>query len=629
MSLKSAWRSLKKSHRSIISVSILTAIAFGAAAGFGVATEKPFTVGGALAVGAQIPPGCGGFDTLAVSSVPVVSNDAVLSNLNYVITSIMGGAQCYTGGLTASSLATNAGTPSKELTFLANNVKEKVSYNLEAAPGVTVSRVLYWPVDEGNNLLVALSGDNAGTAGDGVVWVKEGYPLPLCAVSASGVKPSYEIILSYAQGWNGKWWTLYCVAEFPVATPGNIRGPGLGTNADVTICAGTECLSRNVGAEPGTIGQEFSLSAGIGTVAVVKPQTVGLNPNQPLPDTGGYSALYIKGQSQWHVVSTLALNSYTGSYASLIGNLRDNNVMSKGSSVNFLGAGFIDTLRQSISDWNGVEARDDSATLVPGFTKTVAPTASTGGPLTYEGRPTYSRTTYTITARADWVGVVIPVGQPDLVSVSPAEFTSGGAGQIGLVARNAGNVLASFNFLAACQSPVYQSKALSNIPLGPGQQASLALDVSGGAAATAASGTCKVTMCDSQRASLCVSKDTTYSMSAPSECVGIAEGRSRSSGSAIYSCINNKLVSTSCPLGVAPDGSRCLTTQDRLETIGGEATQPTPPPAGQIPGAPPSGFYKQCDLGCKLGKLPTIVWAIIMLAVGGIGYAVWKKRRGY
>jgi len=82
--------------------------------------------------------------------------------------------------------------------------------------------------------------------------------------------------------------------------------------------------------------------------------------------------------------------------------------------------------------------------------------------------------------KADWLGVYLPVGIPDIQPLGACAFSEGGQQSVPVTVKNVGDVKASFTIGVSCQNAVAQfgtSNTLSDVL--PGQSKTADLMVTG------------------------------------------------------------------------------------------------------------------------------------------------------
>lgn len=71
--------------------------------------------------------------------------------------------------------------------------------------------------------------------------------------------------------------------------------------------------------------------------------------------------------------------------------------------------------------------------------------------------------------KADWLGIYIPVGEPDIVHIDTDDFMEGTTGQMRVTVRNTGDAQGSFSLSAVCQDNIQVVGGVNIFNLNPGQ----------------------------------------------------------------------------------------------------------------------------------------------------------------
>ena len=79
--------------------------------------------------------------------------------------------------------------------------------------------------------------------------------------------------------------------------------------------------------------------------------------------------------------------------------------------------------------------------------------------------------------KAEWIGIVIPVGKPDILSISSKDFKTGDVGYIVANVKNVGTGDGSFSFYATCPSPFGQSGTSPTASLAVGETKAINIPV--------------------------------------------------------------------------------------------------------------------------------------------------------
>lgn len=626
-------RGLKPRQKSILVLALIVGGSFAAAAGFGVLTGKPFTAA-QLSI-ASIPADCTGVTALSVSKPPFIgTNVQSLAGLNWILQFASGGSQCFQWGSSASDLQQGTTLQVQNgVTFAATNYKEHILYDI-APDGGEIFTFDHWPADYGKSGSFSLLGGASyyyDTTGDGWIWVPSGYALPPCPASPAGRSASAEVILrrggfGVGFGGAGESFKLWCIAYVQAGATARLVGPGKRHEANFQVGNGRETLTQQLGVEDKDVGAEFRFPGATQNAATLKMVTIAGTPSALDPNTAGLVGYYDFYQAKWRTVTSGNMNTnYLATrFTPAKTRTDDHNILTKGSSV----SDATDQLITQMDDANSYlyTIPDQKVVTAPGFTETFSGGQS-GGRLSYVGPRTFYTTTYQLIVAAEWVGVFLPSGKPAIQYLTPLELGTAQTGTITATVKNDANVQASFNFDATCSpATVTAINPPRLVPFGAYQTQQQQITISKGTTTGVVDSSCTIRVCDSESPSTCDSKVTRVSSQATGACV---PGTQLPLPAEIQECGQDGRYYTkaTCPLGVVP-GAGAGVYQCAVSGPGTTATPffspPPPPPGGGGP------RFVGCDTMCKLGKLPTIVWAIGGIIIAGIGFAVYRKRkRGY
>jgi len=142
----------------------------------------------------------------------------------------------------------------------------------------------------------------------------------------------------------------------------------------------------------------------------------------------------------------------------------------------------------------------------------------------------------TMRIKASLIGINIPVGDPEIVSLSSQQFQTGQSGIIEVTVKNVGTGDGSFDVSASCSAGFSQTgNALRISSLAPGAIQTVYIPISANVV-TDGSGTCSVLAKDVNNPNNYDTKSVSVSASALSVCTS---GEKRISGNSIEECKNN------------------------------------------------------------------------------------------
>ncbi len=248
---------------------------------------------------------------------------------------------------------------------------------------------------------------------------------------------------------------VYCITYQHMGVPGIIQTPSTIFNADIIVTAKGET-------KKGTIGSETDRSVNIGNVAFAKWTGNLVSGEQcPILASEGFRVIHdITGN--WRLINSASYENYrtrTIAFDSAINEVIYNKV-SDASINNMLSALALN---------NG--AADDAAKAVA-YAKPVSFTSNdlNNGQMKLTLNKLIQFPLITMHVNADWLGVVIPVGEPKIVDISSSIFQEGTEGKIDMTIKNNGNVQASFSVSASCDAPFQMIRASTTLSgMNPGE----------------------------------------------------------------------------------------------------------------------------------------------------------------
>lgn len=135
--------------------------------------------------------------------------------------------------------------------------------------------------------------------------------------------------------------------------------------------------------------------------------------------------------------------------------------------------------------------------------------------------------------RADWLGIFIPVGEPEIISVDSSSFTEGTSGSFKVNYRNKGAYEGSFSLSVTCEDNINVVGTVATFNLGPGQSGSRSFALESKKDVTEAqSDTCVATMTE-RNSQQSVKKSLKVTVNAQTFCTS---GQEKCIGEDAYSC---------------------------------------------------------------------------------------------
>ena len=125
---------------------------------------------------------------------------------------------------------------------------------------------------------------------------------------------------------------------------------------------------------------------------------------------------------------------------------------------------------------------------------------TSNGKITMELPKQFSYPMIVAKVRASWLGVVVPVGKPKLISVSSDEFKTGNDGFVKAIVSNVGDGIGSFDISLSCNNPFSSSDSIRLSGIQQQEQRTLYLKLTA-SVSQPTSGTCTVTARDANQPS--------------------------------------------------------------------------------------------------------------------------------
>jgi hypothetical protein len=139
------------------------------------------------------------------------------------------------------------------------------------------------------------------------------------------------------------------------------------------------------------------------------------------------------------------------------------------------------------------------------YNNNIAITGTNTGKITLTGTPIYQYPSFTLKIDAEWVGIFLPVGKPQIVSVESDCFSTGASGKVTAVIKNAGTLDASFDIGMICDKS-FSPFALSAQKFKAGESKSIDIFMTA-YSGSKEEGKCTLTVKDSSRPTIQASTD--------------------------------------------------------------------------------------------------------------------------
>lgn len=427
---------------------------------------------------------------LSISSVGFDSNDPDLQGQAWLVTFALRGDNSFIGTISAEDIKSDDGKIAEnDLTISAELTSNSCNYNLRtrsADPNVFEYGVQIQEVSQ-------LSFIHPNIVDFGNQCISKSNYYFVYGVTGTGFLQT----------------TMYCITKDRVGVPATVETPIENFEADIQVIAKGQTST-------GTINSVDSNSVNIPPVAFAT--WVGsFSSGETCPDIAASGFVGMNGKNgNWILIRQTTYNSYLNSLDNFQN--AENRVVDE-----IFGDGLTSSDQSVVDDYigqiNTVNSRARSTQGEVTFSTSSGKQASVSGSLS-NGKVNIdlerSLSTPVITAKidADFLGIFIPVGQPEIVALSASPFTEGTNGNIQVSIRNVGDVSSKFSVGASCSSPFSTSSTIRETRLlSPNQQETINIPISATTNDATQTGTCTVSVFDAERPQDRVTQSITVSVS--------------------------------------------------------------------------------------------------------------------
>jgi hypothetical protein len=389
------------------------------------------------------------FSTLSVSQNDFVSNDNYLDGKAWLLTvSEDGNSQSAKGTIQGEKLKTDDGGYAKsDLTIKTEVTEQSCDYNL---------RQNYDPDIYVYNLQLIKS--NAWS------WELDKY-IDQCEDKSQGAWGFIEGKYNYYI------YNVYCLTKHKIGVPGSIKSPTTNFEAKLTV-------QKDSDSKTATISSTSAKSVKLSNVAYAH-WAGSLSSGEQCPDPGSEGYMIVHDETgNWVLTKSRLYDSYLSYKQNTFDDFIYDDMADEISRWTGVSIDTIDNLQSRINDLN---SRANNAITEFGYSDfRVTSNSLSSGQAHIELDRTIQFPVITMHVKADWLGIVIPVGEPKITSISAEDFEEGKNGQIKVTVKNIGDATASFGISASCESPIKQvgtAQTISN--LRDGSQKTVTITLSG------------------------------------------------------------------------------------------------------------------------------------------------------
>ncbi len=407
-----------------------------------------------------------GFTVLSISSSRVISSDTDLSD-TWILVNLIANA----GG---QSLI---GTVTPEQTSEFSNGKFETKYPIEISLSAVDETVDYPIINDGTPIYTYTT-----------TTAESGNPFTT-AVCPQGT--TYEVgVLNNI----GRQTLKYCIKQTQVGIKGHFKNPNIKFKAIMKL----EVNGKELTKEIGTADVPSSIEFMDGTVLRATAQWTGsLITGDSPPNQDNFVPILYFDDDKWRLISKDDWNKYNNYFdiaKSELLRLQTEFVLTDVTPEEKIKSVLQDTLNQI-----SVMSRRDLSLTSGAFYVSRNDQNNAKVRLILDRALTYP--SFIIKVKADWVGIKIPVGKPDITSIKCPISSSGEEGKIIIDVKNKGTTTSSIRFSTSGCEPLQQKFSSESLQLGAGELQTITLELTGSNVNEEFTKVCKVRAYDFNRPS--------------------------------------------------------------------------------------------------------------------------------
>jgi hypothetical protein len=399
----------------------------------------------------------GGLSVISISAPNVISEDQNLANLNWLVTTKLGGGDQIAYTITPSEFKSHSGLATDDpFKITAKGITETLEYRIFLKEDFRIYK--YYVTD------IMPAGNNCRIISGADLYYES---------------PHWFTFLGYRK---------FCVLRTWEGRYGTLSSPTIKFEADLIISNNKESMTRKISSSDSSVAFTDSAGKPVVTAEWLGSLVTG-NPPPPLPPIGILSTHDSNG---WAFVSQSKYTQYQ---------IAQNGFETKVKS--FPTTGIVD-YQSEVDSLKSQNAQLDGTRMItiynydPVSTQytLVNPTSPTNAMMIYTSKTKINDPLVRWWIRADWLGVERLSGKPQIISISSKRFGNGEQGIITLSVRNAGNTDA--NFKAVLESCQYfkQTYVSSDFRVNQGATVNTEVYVDAGARNVDTTSTCSVRVFD-------------------------------------------------------------------------------------------------------------------------------------
>lgn len=480
-----------------------------------------------------------GVTVTSVSTSSVITKDTEPSSVEWIInTNLDGGGQSLTGTVTSeamkSFLGENNPHPDKTLSISVSAVDEEAIYSVDNEKNIGV---YYYDTSEWYecpNKFLGLCTDD---------------PTP-CSKSAD-----FEIRDTADYNPAADYEYRYCVYKERIGTKGVFNEPTVKFEADISLSAGGKTVNKKISSDQSSVSLD-----GVATATWTGTLVTG----EGLPkNINNYVAIKETDSNKWKIIRESTYDNFDDAESIADNNL--NNLQDTGGSDDIELYEVENAVSSANSASNIVMSSDESysESYFSEFNE------DTGNFIVTLDR-SLGNPNVVFRVKASWIGLVIPSGEPSILSLDSNSFGSGETGSINVKIKNVGDVEGTFSAKLVDCAPfnILSTSSSTRITLSSGEEGEMLITLDAGSTSDDISKSCKVEVYDVNNPSVVASQFVNLAMTSAKVCT---PEKTSAEGNLIKKCNNEgtKLeVIEECEEGVEYDkklGYFCSLTPEEKE----------------------------------------------------------------
>lgn len=342
----------------------------------------------------------------------------------------------------------------------------------------------------------------------------------------------------------------YCVSKEQVGVKGVFNEPFINFNAKIKLSAGDDVKEKTIcsGSVSGCDGSSVSFG-NIGTASWSGSLVTG----EPAPNQDNFVAIHNLNSNRWQIVRDSTYDNFANAEDIADSQLREamNDFIQYKESQIPNADNEIDDIVNDVNNAQTNTLNEDVS-----FTSSPFDFDSNSGKVTINLERSLTSPNIIFRLKADWLGIVIPSGKAEIVSVTTEKITSGESGGVNVQIKNIGESEGTFSAMLVNCDPFIQSTSTQTTrkTLQPNNIDTITISVSGGVLSDEVVKNCQVKVYDINDPSKETLRSITLELEEAKACVPnkiFADGNVIKKCSADGSVIE---IVKECKYGVIPDG---------------------------------------------------------------------------